>query len=147
MTNHTTLKKMAREAKKHSFQLAAAASCQKNHALKALANNLNNNRHKISTANHMDLALGKSKGLNDALLERLSLENKLDGIIQDIENIILLPDPIGETFDEHNLPNQLHLAKHRTPIGVLGVIYESRPNVTIDISALTINNVNMVLIP
>ena len=84
--------------------------------------------------------------MNDALLERLSLENRLTGIIHDIHQINRLPDPVGELLEERTLPNKLRIAKCRTPIGVLGVIYESRPNVTLDISALTIKSGNCVIL-
>lgn len=140
------LKQMAQTAKNLTFQMAAASSQQKNDALKAMMENLKKNQRSILEANFKDITLAKTNALNEALLERLSLENKLEGIIHDIEQVMLLPDPIGEIFDEKNLPNQLHLARYRTPIGVLGIIYESRPNVTIDISALMIKSGNCALL-
>jgi len=146
MKAHANLKQMAQTAKKLTFQMAAACSKQKNDVLEAMMENLKKNQQSILEANFKDIALTKANGLNEALLERLSLENKLEGIIHDIEQVMLLPDPIGEIFDEKNLPNQLHLARYRTPIGVLGIIYESRPNVTIDISALTIKSGNCALL-
>lgn len=146
MNTHANLKQMAQTAKKLTFQMAAASSQQKNGALKAMMENLENSQRSIFEANFKDIALAKANGLNEALLERLSLENKLESIIQDIQQVMLLSDPIGEIFDEKNLPNQLRLARYRTPIGVLGVIYESRPNVTIDISALTIKSGNCALL-
>lgn len=146
MNVHANLKQMAQTAKKLTFQMAAASSKQKNDVLEALMENLKKNQQSIFEANFKDITLAKINALNEALLERLSLENKLEGIIHDIEQVMLLPDPIGEIFDEKNLPNQLHLARYRTPIGVLGIIYESRPNVTIDISALTIKSGNCALL-
>jgi len=140
------LKQMAQNAKNLTFQMAAASSKQKNDVLEAMIENLKKNQKRILEANFEDLLLAKAEALNEALLERLSLENKLEGIIHDIEQVMLLPDPIGEKFDEKNLPNQLHLIKYRTPIGVLGIIYESRPNVTIDIGALTIKSRNCALL-
>lgn len=100
----------------------------------------------IFQANRRDIAIAKENGLSAALLERLSLEGRLEGIIHDIKQVIRLPDPIGELFDEQNLPNQLRLVKCRTSLGVLGVIYESRPNVTLDISTLTIKSGNCALL-
>lgn len=146
MKAHANLKQMAQTAKKLTFQMAAASSKQKNDVLEAMLENLQKNQRSILEANFKDITLAKTNALNDALLERLSLENKLEGIIHDIEQVMLLPDPIGEKFDEKNLPNQLHLARYRTPIGVLGIIYESRPNVTLDISALTIKSGNCALL-
>ena len=138
--------KMAKKAKSMTFQMAAATAEQKNNALLALIENLQHSKAAILEANQKDVELGKVNGLSDPLLERLSLSNKFEGIIEDIKQVIALPDPIEEVFDEKELPNHLHLSKHRTPIGVLGVIYESRPNVTIDITALTIKSGNCALL-
>lgn len=140
------LVKMAKKAKSSTFQMAAATREQKNNALLALAESLKKSKTVILEANQVDVELGKANGLSEPLLERLSLSDKLEGIIEDIKQIIALPDPIEEVFDEKELPNHLHLSKHRTPIGVLGVIYESRPNVTIDITALTIKSGNCALL-
>ncbi|MCI5052724.1 MAG: glutamate-5-semialdehyde dehydrogenase [Simkaniaceae bacterium] len=146
MNNDTDLNKMAIEAKKATFEMAKSSAEQKNKALKQLIENLKKHRNGVLQANLQDLALAKANGLSDALLERLSLKNRLDGIITDIEKVIALPDPIGQVFDEKELSNQLILKKCRTPIGVLGVIYESRPNVTLDISALTIKSSNCAIL-
>lgn len=140
------LKKMAQTAKALTTQMSSASHKQKNHVLAELIIQLKENQKYILEANSKDLAIAKSNGLTGHLLERLSLENKLDGIVNDLEKIIALPDPIGEKIDEQYLPNQLHLAKYRTPIGVLGVIYESRPNVTVDVSALAIKSGNCAIL-
>lgn len=142
----TDLMQMAKKAKSTTFQMAAATTEQKNKALLALADLLKRSRDQILEANHLDVTAGKANGLSEALLERLSLLNKLEGVIEDVKQVAMLPDPIEVTTDEKVLSNGLHLAKHRTPIGVLGVIYESRPNVTIDISALTIKSGNCALL-
>jgi glutamate-5-semialdehyde dehydrogenase len=138
----TDLKKMAQNAKRAISQMATASSQQKDRCLKLLGENLKKNQEAILQANLQDIALAEAKGLQGSLLERLSLKNKLEGIIRDVEQVITLSDPIGEKFDDKTLPNGLHIEKQRTPIGVLGVIYESRPNVTIDISALAIKSGN-----
>lgn len=140
------LKKMAQTAKILTSQMATASLEQKNSVLRALIVNLKESQEKILKANFQDIALAKAAGIQAPLLERLSLENKLEGIIHDIEQMIILPDPIGEKFEEKILPNQLILAKYRTPIGVLGIIYESRPNVTIDVSALAIKSGNCAIL-
>jgi glutamate-5-semialdehyde dehydrogenase len=137
---------MAKTAKNLTFQMAAASLAQRNGALEAIKENLKKRQEDILEANSRDLEIAAKNGLNEAMLERLSLENKLDGIIHDIGQVIQLNDPIGEIFEEKDLPNHLHLSKYRTPIGVLGIIYESRPNVTIDISALIIKSGNCALL-
>lgn len=124
--------------------MALASTEQKNRALQILAEGLHKNQEGILAANQKDIA--KSKALSEVMLERLSLQNRLSGIIHDIHQVIGLPDPIGEVLEETIRPNGLHLKKVRTPLGVLGVIYESRPNVTIDISALTIKSGNSAIL-
>lgn len=146
MNIQTYVTKMASEVKEATFAMAKSSFEQRNEALKALTANLQKHQKLIFQANQRDIAIAKENGLNSALLERLSLEGRLNGIIHDIEQVISLPDPIGELFDEQILPNQLNLVKCRTPIGVLGVIYESRPNVTLDISALTIKSGNCAIL-
>jgi glutamate-5-semialdehyde dehydrogenase len=146
MNNHTDLKKMAIAAKAATFEMVRASLEQKNGALEALIENLRKQQEAILQANRQDVSIAKANGLSAPLLERLSLENRLKGIIHDIAQVIALPDPVGTLFDEQCLPNQLKIAKCRTPIGVLGVIYESRPNVTLDISTLTIKSGNCAIL-
>lgn len=146
MNTYTYVKKIAEAAKKTTRDMAKASLEQKNAALKALIENLKKGCEAILKANRQDLLLAQKNEVKGAFLERLSLENQLEGMIHDIHQVIALPDPVGMHFDEHILPNQLKIAKCRTPIGVLGVIYESRPNVTLDISALTIKSGNCVIL-
>jgi glutamate-5-semialdehyde dehydrogenase len=146
MDSPSHLKAMAQVAKACTFSLAQASLKQKNTVLQTLIENLKANQQRILQANIQDIALAKANGLNAALLERLSLERKLEGILHDIEQIILLPDPIGTSFEETTLQNGICLSKCRTPIGVLGIIYESRPNVTIDVSALAIKSGNCAIL-
>lgn len=146
MNSHTNVKKMAAAAKTASFEMAKASLTQKNEALETLISHLKNDQEIILEANRQDISLARADGLTPALLERLSLEGRLEGIIHDIKQVIELQDPIGEVFDEKTLPNQLELAKCRTPLGVLGIIYESRPNVTLDITALTIKSGNCAIL-
>lgn len=119
---------------------------KKNEALYTLIRLIGENQDSILQANKEDLALAKKEGLSAALLERLSIENRLEAIIEEIKTVAELPDPIGEVIEEKLLPNSLHLKKCRTPIGVIGVIYESRPNVTLEIAALTIKSGNRVIL-
>lgn len=140
------IKKMAVEAREAKFVLAKVSSAAKNKALEILIENLKSCREAVLEANRLDIDLAMAKGLSAPLLERLSIENRMEGIIHDIEQVIALPDPVGETFDQMILPNGLKLSKCRTPIGVLGAIYESRPNVTLDIAALAIKSGNCAIL-
>ncbi len=142
----TNIQQMAMKAKAVSPILAEASSEQKNRALEAMMTGLKDQEKRILEANREDIALAKTSGLNEAMIDRLSLQNRMDGILTDIEQVKQLPDPIGEVFEQQTLPNQLQVVKCRTPIGVLGVIYESRPNVTIDVSALTIKSGNCAIL-
>ena len=146
MNTYSKIKKMGIEAQAATYEMARTSLELKNQALETLVKKLKKYQDNILQANKKDLSLGKANGLTPALLDRLSLENRLEGIIHDMEQVIALPDPIGEVLEERLLPNQLKLAKCRTPLGVLGIIYESRPNVTLDISALTIKSGNCAIL-
>jgi glutamate-5-semialdehyde dehydrogenase len=143
---NTKVKKIGIAAKSATREMACASTQQKNRALEILVENLLCEKERLLQANRQDVLLAIENGLSSVLLERLSLENRMEGIIHDIKEVIRLSDPIGEFLEESSLANQLKLAKCRTPIGVLGVIYESRPNVTIDISALTIKSGNCAIL-
>lgn len=140
--NALSLEQLAALCKKASKSMSKASFNQRNGFLGALATKLKDHRGKVLDANRQDLAKAKALGLSAPLLDRLSLEQRLDGIIKDLQHVIDLPDPLGALFEEIKLENGLLLSKCRTPLGVLGVIYESRPNVTIDVSALTIKSGN-----
>lgn len=130
-------------AQQASYELAIADSKQKNAALETIALALESNEATIVAANKKDIEAGKKAGLTDALLDRLLLdESRLAGIISDLRSVIHLSDPVGEEFDSKLLENGLKLSKRRVPVGVIGVIYEARPNVTIDIAALCLKTGN-----
>src|SRR5579871_3980215 len=135
-----------RAAKEAAHHMAVATSHQKNQALEILIENVKKNEQSILDANQKDRIAAQEKGLSGALLERLSLENRLNGILEDIQKVIALEDPIGEVFERKTLPNGLKIEKRRIPLGVLGVIYESRPNVSFDISALSIKSGNCAIL-
>ncbi len=136
----TTLGKGARRAAK---KLRSATTQDKNNALINIAKNINANRSNIISANQQDLNHGKANGLNDALLDRLMLDDsRIDGIIESLEQIASLPDPIGEITDLKYRPSGIQVGKMRVPLGVMGIIYESRPNVTIDATALCLKSGN-----
>ncbi|MBD1572275.1 glutamate-5-semialdehyde dehydrogenase [Vibrio sp. S17_S38] len=135
--------KMGQAAKKASFQLATASTAQKNKALAIIADELEANAAEILAANIKDIELGRAAGLTDALLDRLLLnQQRLSDIASDVRNVIHLNDPVGSEIDSKILENGMSLARRRVPLGVVGVIYEARPNVTIDIAALCLKTGN-----
>nr|WP_269117615.1 glutamate-5-semialdehyde dehydrogenase [Vibrio cincinnatiensis] len=138
---------MGQAAKAASFQLATTSTAQKNCALAMIADELEANATVILAANAQDIALGKEAGLSDALLDRLLLnESRLKAIACDVRNVISLSDPVGSEIDSKVLENGMSLARRRVPLGVVGVIYEARPNVTIDIAALCLKTGNTAIL-
>ena len=130
-------------AKEAAFHLATASTAQKNKALAIIADELEANAATILEANAKDIELGREAGLTDALLDRLLLnEERLTGIANDVRNVISLNDPVGSEMDSKVLENGMSLSRRRVPLGVVGVIYEARPNVTIDIAALCLKTGN-----
>lgn len=131
------MNQMGAAAKAAARVLATASTAQKNAALKAAATALRNSEQTILTANAEDMAAGNAKGLTAALLDRLMLDGKrIASIAQGLEEIADLTDPVGGVIAEWTRPNGLKFERVRTPLGVIGVIYESRPNVTADAGAL-----------
>ncbi|MEL7292055.1 MAG: glutamate-5-semialdehyde dehydrogenase [Pseudomonadota bacterium] len=134
---------MGKAAKEAAFQLATASTAQKNQALAIIADELQANAETILQANSQDIALGREAGLSEALLDRLLLnEERLTAIANDVRNVIGLNDPVGSEIDSKVLENGMSLSRRRVPLGVVGVIYEARPNVTIDIAALCLKTGN-----
>lgn len=134
---------MGKAAKDAAFELATASTAQKNQALAIIADELEANSAAILAANAKDIELGREAGLTDALLDRLQLnEERLTGIANDVRNVISLNDPVGSEIDSKVLENGMSLSRRRVPLGVVGVIYEARPNVTIDIAALCLKTGN-----
>ena len=130
-------------AKDAAFHLATASTAQKNKALAIIADELEANAATILEANAKDIEFGREAGLTDALLDRLLLnEERLTGIANDVRNVISLNDPVGSEIDSKVLENGMSLSRRRVPLGVVGVIYEARPNVTIDIAALCLKTGN-----
>ncbi|EAP91950.1 MULTISPECIES: glutamate-5-semialdehyde dehydrogenase [Vibrio] len=137
------LTNMGIAAKDAAFHLATASTAQKNKALAIIADELQANAATILEANAKDIELGRAAGLTDALLDRLLLnEERLTGIANDVRNVISLNDPVGSEMDSKVLENGMSLSRRRVPLGVVGVIYEARPNVTIDIAALCLKTGN-----
>jgi glutamate-5-semialdehyde dehydrogenase len=133
----------ARAARAAARKLAGLSTATKNQALTAIAEGLVARRAEILAANEEDVARARESGLADAPLNRLSLsEARLEGIARDVLTVAGLPDPIGEVLDGRRLPNGLQVSRRRVPLGVLAAIFESRPNVTIDIAALCLKSGN-----
>ncbi|MCB0243813.1 MAG: aldehyde dehydrogenase family protein, partial [Anaerolineae bacterium] len=142
-----SLPALGQRAKTASRQLGRASTAQKNAALYAIADGLERNAAQILVANGLDVADAQAAGLSPALVDRLLLtEKRLAGMAGDTRNVAALPDPVGEEYDGQLRPNGLRIARRRTPLGVLGVIYEARPNVTIDIAALSLKTGNAAIL-
>src|SRR6478609_9549536 len=138
---------LARAAKAASRRLAQVDSATKNRALLAIADALEARTPEILEANARDLEAGRANGLSDALMDRLALNaSRVRGIADGARAIAALPDPVGEVVDGGRLANGLDFRKVRVPLGVIAVVYEARPNVTIDAAALCLKSGNAVLL-
>jgi glutamate-5-semialdehyde dehydrogenase len=141
------LKQLGQQAKAAARELLKANTRQKNQALHFMAEAILANQEAIFEANARDLETGRGMGLTEAMLERLTLNPKrINEICDGIKNVADLPDPVGEDFDSRVLENGLRISKRRIPIGVIGVIYESRPNVTAYIAALCLKSGNAAIL-
>ena len=133
------------KARAAADELLKTPSDKKNLALSAIRNSIIENKTKLLTATDIDLNVGEKKGLDDASLDRLRLtENSIDMILHGLNQIEALPDPIGNMEQVSYRPNGLQIGRMRVPIGVIGIIYESRPNVTVDAAALCLKSGNSV---
>jgi len=141
------LTEMGQRAKLAARTLARLTTDQKNTAIHNLADALIADKEIILAANTKDVEAGKANGLSTSLVDRLMLnESRLAGIADSLRQVANLPDPVGEVFDEGTLPNGLQVRKQRVPLGVLGVIYEARPNVTVDVAGLALKSSNAVIL-
>ncbi|WP_281212890.1 glutamate-5-semialdehyde dehydrogenase [Shewanella insulae] len=141
------LNTLGEQAKAASYAMASLSGQQKRDLLRAIAAKLSEKRKQIVEANQQDVAKARENGLNDAMIDRLLLdESRLSGVIADIENVVALADPIGSELESQLLDNGLRLSRRRVPLGVLGVIYEARPNVTVDIAVLALKTGNAVIL-
>jgi len=140
---HSSVIAQCRAARNAARSLAALPSAEKDAALEAIANGLEARVDEILAANALDLAAGREAGLSDALIDRLMLDpQRVAAIAAQVRDIAALPDPVGEVIDGGRRPNGLEISKVRTPIGVIAVVYEARPNVTIDAAALCLKSGN-----
>ena len=136
-----------KKAKQAARFLATAPTNMKNEALLHMADQLEAGSNEILKANGLDLELGMEQGLSAALLERLTLnDSRIRDMAQGLRDVAALPDPVGEMIDSSRRPNGLDISRIRTPIGVIGIIYESRPNVTADAAALCLKSGNAILL-
>ncbi|MBN1564210.1 MAG: glutamate-5-semialdehyde dehydrogenase [Anaerolineae bacterium] len=137
---------LGQRAKTASSALRQFDTAAKNDALRAIADAIDANSAAILAANAADMEDGRAAGLTSALLDRLNLAKRLAGVTADVRRVAELPDPVGIEFEQQTLPNGLQIRKRRVPVGVLGVIYESRPNVTVDVAALALKTSNAVIL-
>lgn len=127
--------------------LAVAGTARKNEALEAIARGIEAGMQAILAANQADLAAGKAAGMRPSLQDRLALdEGRIAGIVDGVRQVAALPDPIGEITKMSTRPNGLVIGKRRVPLGVIGIIYEARPNVTVDAAALCLKSGNAVIL-
>lgn len=142
----STLEQMGKNAKTAARTLATAGE-QKNIALMEIAKALIKNSNEIINANKIDLENGKKAGLTTSLLDRLSLsKERIEGMADGVKQIVTLPDPIGQVLMGSTMKNGLQIYKVRVPLGVIGIIYEARPNVTADAAALCLKSGNAVIL-
>jgi len=138
---------LAQQAKAASRQLAKLSTADKNICLLAMADALEANRQSIQEANALDMKAGAAAGLSSAMLDRLKLDDKrVAGMAKGLREVAALPDPVGRTLDDRTRPNGLRLKKISTPIGVIVIIYESRPNVTADAASLCFKSGNATIL-
>jgi glutamate-5-semialdehyde dehydrogenase len=138
---------LARQAKEASRQLARLTTGQKNACLLAMASALEHHRAAIQQANELDMEVGAESGLANAMLDRLKLDDKrITAMARGLREVAALPDPVGRILDDRTRPNGLRLRKISTPIGVVVIIYESRPNVTADAASLCFKSGNATIL-
>ena len=141
------LEAKGKAAKAASRRMAYLSTEVKNKTLHNISDDLLSKKEEILAANQIDRKEAEASGMNTALLDRLMLNSsRLDGIARDVLSVAALPDPVGEVLDMRTLPNGLLIGRKRVPFGVIGDIYESRPNVTIDISVLCLKSGNAIIL-
>ncbi len=137
------IESLAKRARTASLSLAKASTADKNDALQKIAEVLESNRKLLAEENQKDLDAALENGLSEAMIDRLRLTHKrIDGMAKGLRELIELPDPVGDILEQRNRPNGLRIKKVRTPIGVIGIIFESRPNVTVDCAGLCLKSGN-----
>lgn len=141
------MNELGQRARHAARAMAAATTNQKNSALLAIADALDVRRNDLLTENHKDMEAGRAQGLDSALLDRLELNaERIDSMIDGLRQIVALPDPVGEISDLNYRPSGIQVGHMRVPLGVIGIIYESRPNVTADAAALCLKAGNAAIL-
>jgi len=141
------MQQLGQAARAASADIAEAATADKNAALEAVARRLREDEARIVAANAKDLAAGERAQLSDALLDRLALDSKrIEAMAEGCRQVARLPDPVGEVSDLAHRPSGIQVGRMRVPLGVIGIIYESRPNVTVDAAALCLKAGNAVIL-
>jgi len=141
------MQQLGEQARAASVALVNAEPAKKNQALQAIADALLAQREAIKQANNRDLELGRQAGLDAAMLDRLELnDERIDGMVEGLLQVISLPDPVGEISEMDFRPSGIQVGKMRVPLGVIGIIYESRPNVTIDAASLCLKSGNATIL-
>ncbi len=147
MSVQNTVESLAISAKKAARKLAFESTTSKNNVLLRMAEALQEQKEFIQTENEKDLAAGREKGLSAAMLDRLALTDKvIEAMIVGLQEVTALPDPVGEVDEMIRRPNGLMVGRMRIPLGVIGMVYESRPNVTVDAAALCLKAGNAVIL-
>ena len=141
------LQELGQHAKSAKYELQKLSTQEKNKALLAVADALVLESGRIIEQNAIDLKNGEEKGMHPGLLDRLRLdESRINGMAEGLRQVVNLPDPVGEVLETYTRPNGLSIQKRRVPIGVIGIIYESRPNVTADAFGLCFKSGNAVIL-
>lgn len=144
---HETIHQMGRQAREAAYRLAQLTRDEKDVILAAMASAVRRHAPQILAANATDLAAGREKSLSSAMLDRLMLDEKrIESMAAGIDQVATLPDPVGETMDAWERPNGIRISQIRVPIGTIGIIYESRPNVTADAAVLCFKTGNATIL-
>jgi glutamate-5-semialdehyde dehydrogenase len=141
------MQQLGANARQASRLMASASTAKKNRALLAMADAIDANREQLASANAVDLEKGTANGLDAAMLDRLELTPaRIDGMIEGLRQVAALPDPVGDVSDMRYMPSGIQLGKMRVPLGVIGIIYESRPNVTVEAASLCLKSGNATIL-
>lgn len=147
MSLEQSITKIATAARQASRKMAVCSTPKKNQVLETIAEKLISHKGEIQSQNEKDLVYGREKGLSNAMIDRLTLSDKvIDSMVQGLKEVAQLPDPVGTIQNAYVRPNGLQVARIRIPLGVIGIIYESRPNVTIDAAALCLKAGNTIVL-
>jgi glutamate-5-semialdehyde dehydrogenase len=147
MSIQETIHQMGRQARAAAYKLAQLSSDEKNDILRAMAAAIRRRTPELLAANALDLAAGEAKGLSNAMLDRLKLDEKrIEAMALGIDQVATLPDPVGEIMDAWDRPNGIRISQTRVPIGTIGIVYESRPNVTADAAVLCFKTGNATIL-